>query len=51
MSDRLVLPERVQRVALRRVRLPTLYVAQPPPCRAGFDAEGVGLLAPGTRRE
>lgn len=39
MSDRLVLPERVQRVALRRVRLPTLYVAQPPPCKPGFDLE------------
>lgn len=51
MSDHLVLPERVLRVALRRVRLPTLYVAQPPPCKGSFDPEAVGLLAPGTRRE
>lgn len=50
MSDRLVLTERVQRVALRRVRLPTPYVAQPPPCKAGFDPESRRIAAPGTRR-
>ena len=39
-----------RRLALRRVRLPTLCVAQSPPCNAGFDPEIRRVAAPGTRR-